>query len=93
MLPEPPTLPPLASGVAGIERAAPDVAELGKPPVHVATVPPARPGHFAEREELDAAIKAGTAAALQLFIRRHPNSRYRIEAEERLRAIGGANPN
>lgn len=49
---------------------------------------PARPGHFAEREELDAALKAGTAEALLLFIDRHPQSRYRAEAEAALRQIG-----
>jgi hypothetical protein len=56
-------------------------------PVRLATLPPPRPGHFAEREELDLAIARGTAAALELFIRRHPKSRYRPEAERRLRAI------
>lgn len=49
--------------------------------------PPARPGHFAEREELDAAIITNTAAAFELFIERHPESRYRAEAEDRLRAL------
>lgn len=49
---------------------------------------PARPGHFAEREELDAALAAGTAGALQLFIERHPKSRYRDEAEMALTRLG-----
>lgn len=49
---------------------------------------PARPGHFAEREELDAALKAGTSGALLLFIERHPMSRYRAEAEAALRQLG-----
>lgn len=57
------------------------------PIVTLATVPPARPGHFAEREELDAALKAGTREALRLFIDRHPQSRYRPEAEEALRRL------
>lgn len=46
---------------------------------------PARPGHIAEREELDSALARGTREAVQLFIDRHPDSRYRSEAEEFLR--------
>jgi hypothetical protein len=45
----------------------------------------ARPGHLAEREELDAALKAGTIERLRLFIDRHPGSRYRQEAEAAMR--------
>lgn len=48
----------------------------------------ARPGHFAEREELDAALKADTADALLLFVERHPESRYRPEAEAALNRLG-----
>jgi outer membrane protein assembly factor BamD (BamD/ComL family) len=48
----------------------------------------ARPPHFAEREEIDAALKAETAEALLLFIDRHPHSRYRAEAEAALRQLG-----
>ena len=36
----------------------------------------ARPGHFAELEELVAARAAGTLEAYDLFLARHPNSRY-----------------
>jgi hypothetical protein len=43
-------------------------------------VPPARPGHFAEREELDAARRAGTRAAYDLFLARHPRSRFASDA-------------
>lgn len=81
MLPEPPVLPPIVPESPAIERVLSE-------PIQRAAVPPARPGHIAEREELDAALAKGTRAALELFIRRHPNSRYRAEAEERLRAIG-----
>jgi hypothetical protein len=49
--------------------------------------PGARPGHVAEREELDAALKAGTIERLRLFIERHPQSRYRAEAEKALRSL------
>jgi len=36
-------------------------------------VPPARDGNIAIREELDAARKASTLAAYDLFIARHPD--------------------
>jgi hypothetical protein len=65
--------------------AGPDIAGQGRPPLRTARIAPARPGHFAEREELDDALRAGTADALRLFIDRHPESRYRGEAEEHLR--------
>jgi hypothetical protein len=41
---------------------------------------PARPGHIAELQELDAARKAGTIAAYDLFLARHPQSRYAPQA-------------
>jgi hypothetical protein len=40
------------------------------------TVPRARPGHLAELEELEAARRAGTRAAYDLFLARHPESRH-----------------
>jgi hypothetical protein len=40
----------------------------------------ARPGHLAELEELDAARRAGTRAAYDMFLARHPESRYAPEA-------------
>lgn len=52
----------------------------------------ARPPHFAEREELDAALAAGTIDSLLLFIDRHPNSRYRAEADDALRRLGVTPP-
>lgn len=52
----------------------------------------ARPGHFAEREELDAALKANTVDAVSLFIERHPDSRYRLEAEAALKRLGVTPP-
>jgi hypothetical protein len=57
--------------------AAPHHAMALEPPQ---TVPPARPGHIAERQELEAARRAGTRAAYDLFLARHPNSRYAPEA-------------
>lgn len=75
---------------------APQVVIMAAPPappfdyttIQVARMQVARPGHVAEREELDAALKAGTAEALLLFIDRHPHSRYRAEAEATLRQLG-----
>ncbi len=56
--------------------------------IRSASMPLPRPGHVAEREELDAAHIKGTAEAYILFIERHPASRYRAEAEARLRKLG-----
>ncbi len=42
---------------------------------------PARPGHLAEFEELQAARRAGTREAYDLFLTRHPDSRYAAEAK------------
>jgi hypothetical protein len=75
-------LPPVP---AIVEKAASDRVETS--PVVVMAAAPARPGHFAEREELDAALKAGTSEALRLFIERHPESRYRPQAETALRSL------
>jgi hypothetical protein len=50
---------------------------------------PARPGHFAELEELEAARKAGTLAAYDLFLARHPTSRYAPEARKERDALAG----
>jgi hypothetical protein len=68
--------------VAGLAAAAlllsnPVMAQDRPPPAA-----PARPGHFAEREELEAARRAGTRAAYDLFLARHPNSRYAPEARQ-----------
>jgi hypothetical protein len=50
------------------------------PPGSGGTMRPARPGHIAEFEELQAARRAGTLAAYDLFLARHPGSRYTAEA-------------
>jgi hypothetical protein len=50
------------------------------PPGSGGTMRPARPGHIAEFEELQAARRAGTIAAYDLFLARHPESRYAAEA-------------
>lgn len=49
--------------------------------------PRARDGNIAIREEFDAAVAAGTLAALALFIARHPGHPLAIEAETRRRAL------
>lgn len=82
-------------GVSGVPLA-PHVLVVAAPPAppphytttQVARMQVARPGHIAEREELDAALEAGTVDALLLFIDRHPKSRYRAEAENALRRLG-----
>ena len=48
---------------------------------------PARHGHFAELEELEAARKVGTLAAYDLFLERHPDSRYAKEARKERAAL------
>jgi hypothetical protein len=42
----------------------------------------ARPGYLAELEELETARKAGTVAAYDMFLARHPNSRYAPQARK-----------
>jgi hypothetical protein len=50
-------------------------------------LPPPRPGHFAELEELQAARKAANRAAYDLFLARHPGSRYSPEARRERDAL------
>lgn len=88
------------TGGARISLRAPHVVVVAGPPAapldptltQVVRMQVARPPHFAEREEIDAALKAGTAEALLLFIDRHPRSRYRDEAEAALRQLGQMPP-
>ena len=55
-----------------------------------AQVPPARDGDVAIQEELDAARRAGSLEAYDLFIARHPGHRLATVArEERARIAGG----
>ena len=60
--------------------------DLPLPSAHLAAAP-ARPGHIAEREELDIALKTGRLDALRLFLDRHPDSRYRAEALDALNRL------
>jgi hypothetical protein len=46
-----------------------------------------RPGHVAVREEFDGARRAGTRAALELFIARHPDDPLADEARRLLRSL------
>ena len=50
------------------------------PPGTGGPMAPARPGHLAEFEELQAARSKGTREAYDLFLARHPSSRYAAEA-------------
>ncbi len=49
--------------------------------------PRARPGHEAIREEYDAALSAGTRAALLLFIERHPGNPLARDAQRQLERL------
>jgi hypothetical protein len=72
---------------AGCQMSAADADAPKRPSSNGA---PARPGHVAELEELEAARRAGTVAAYDLFLARHPNSRYAPAArQERARLAGG----
>jgi hypothetical protein len=53
------------------------------------TLPPPRDPELAVREEYELAVAAGTPEALRLFIKRHAGHPLAVEAERRLRAIGG----
>ncbi|HEX8217002.1 MAG TPA: hypothetical protein VF577_06020 [Allosphingosinicella sp.] len=50
-------------------------------------IAPARDGNIAIREELDAARRAGTAEAYELFIVRHPRHPFAEIAREELRRL------
>jgi hypothetical protein len=65
----------LAAAAAVIPGAAEAQADGRAPPAAHA-----RPGHVAELEELDAARRVGTRAAYDMFLARHPGSRYATEA-------------
>jgi hypothetical protein len=52
---------------------------------------PARPGHVAEAEELDAARAQATVAAYDLFLARHPNGRYAGQARKERAALAAGN--
>jgi len=51
------------------------------PPGHSPPMPPPRDGQAAVQEEFDAAARANTAAAWDLFIRRHPHNDLTERAE------------
>jgi len=51
------------------------------------TMPPARNGEIAVREEYDIARRRGTAEALELFIARHPDSALAERARAELQQI------
>lgn len=66
---------------------------LAQTTIRLSLSPRARPPEIAEHEELEAARRVGTTEALELFIQRHPDGRYRAEAEaalQRLRAKNSA---
>ena len=56
-----------------LAAALPAAACPGANPVPSNTLPPARDGNIAIQEELEAARRAGTIEAYDLFIARHPD--------------------
>ncbi|KAA2237818.1 hypothetical protein F0L46_08930 [Salinarimonas soli] len=62
------------------------------PPGSRPAAAPARPGDVAIREELDAARAAGTVAAYELFIARHPGHALERTAREELERLRAARP-
>ena len=58
-------------------------------PGHSPPMPPPRDGQVAVQEEFDAAAKADTAAAWDLFIRRHPDNPLTERARAARAAIEG----
>ena len=72
-----------AAASVSMEAATPDTRPAGQ-------IAPARDGDIAIQEELCAARKAGTTAAYDLFIARHPGHRLEAVArEERARLQRG----
>lgn len=65
---------------------------MTEPRVFHVTMPLPRPPEIAEHEEFVAATTANTPEALRLFIARHPESRWRAEAEKRLEALEKTSP-
>lgn len=70
-----------ADGEASMGRN--DAGGAGRAP---GSVPPARDGNIAIREEYEAALAAGTRAALELFMARHPGHPLAAEARAALGA-------
>jgi hypothetical protein len=70
-----------AAATMSMEATTPDA-----PPPSANEIAPARDGNIAIREELDAARRAGTVAAYDLFIARHPGHALEpVAREERAR--------
>ena len=61
----------------------------GTPP---AAIPPARDGNVAIAQELEAARRAGTLAAYDLFIARHPGHPLAVVATEERRHLAERQP-
>jgi hypothetical protein len=62
-------------------------AEEAKKTVRGSTTPPARNPEAAVEEEYQLALRQGTAAALELFIRRHPDGPLAEKARADLRRL------
>jgi hypothetical protein len=66
-------LPMTAGGLALAALVLCPVAQAASTPEKPGGIAPARPGDIAVREEFEAARRAGTRAAYDLFIARHPD--------------------
>lgn len=75
----------LAMGLAG--AAGPRTAEVTKSPLRSTGLPPPRDGNVAVREELEAARRAATAEAYDLFLARHPDHPLADAARRERRAL------
>lgn len=62
---------------------------VGGAPFAARAIAPARDPNIAVREEYEAALAAGTAAALREFIDRHPDHALAARARRRLRKMNG----
>lgn len=85
-----PTPAPQNEGVAlpkgaAVSQSTQKEPKMSKPVSSTANT--ARNGQIAIKEEFDAAMQSGTKAALEFFIKRHPNSQWTPEARAKLRRL------
>lgn len=80
----------IALGVAGAALAG--RAEMRQPPRRSTDQPRPRDGNVAIRQELDAARRAGTLAAYDRFLERHPDHALAATARRERAALAAATP-
>lgn len=79
--------PALFDVLPGMSPERPGIIRAAGGALQHARVPPPRDPAIAEQEELEAALRAGTREALELFLARHPEGRFRKDAETALKRI------